>query len=109
VKDNANAVKARIDLPMSGERMLVWERLRPTTMPWQSLPCRPANPGSWPYNLTVRYEDDYGVQTQTETLQMTVMNGDSTGMIVAILLVLIIGGGAGYWYFVLRKKGSSDA
>jgi hypothetical protein len=51
--------------------MLVWERLSPTTMPRQSLPCRPANPGSGPYNLTVRYEDDYGVQTQTETLQIS--------------------------------------
>jgi hypothetical protein len=52
--DNANSVKASIDLPMSGERMPAWERLSPTTEPWQSLPCRPANPGSGPYNLTVR-------------------------------------------------------
>jgi hypothetical protein len=66
------------------------------------------NPGTYSYNLTVRYEDDYGVQTQTETLKMTVADGDSTGLVVAILLLLILGGG-GYWYFVLRKKGSSDA
>ena len=66
------------------------------------------NPGTYPYTLSVRYEDDYGVQTRNETLQMTVNDGDSTGLVVAVLLVLIIGGG-GYWFFVLRKKGSSDA
>jgi hypothetical protein len=57
----------------------------------------------------VRYEDDYGVQTRNETLQMTVNDGDSTGLIVSILLILILVGAGGYWYFVLRKKGSSDA
>jgi hypothetical protein len=67
------------------------------------------NPGTYPYNLTVRYEDDYGVQTRTETLQMTVLDGNSSGLIAAILLILLIGAGAGYWYLVLRKKGNSDA
>jgi cbb3-type cytochrome oxidase subunit 3 len=37
-----------------------------------------------------------------------VNDGDSTGLVVAVLLVLILCG-SGYWYFVLRKKGSSDA
>ncbi len=74
-------------------------------MPLQSLPCRPEIPGPMPYNLTVQYEDDYGVQTRNETLQMTVNDGDSTGLIVAILLVLIIGGGGGYWYLRAPEKG----
>jgi hypothetical protein len=65
------------------------------------------NPGTYPYSLSVQYEDDYGVQTKNETLRLTVNDGDSTGLFVAILLVLILGG-AGYWYFVLRKKGTGD-
>lgn len=67
------------------------------------------NPGTWPYNLSVRYEDDYGVQTRNETLQMTVNNGDSTGLLVAIFLVLILGSVGGYWFFILRKKETRDA
>jgi hypothetical protein len=55
----------------------------------------------------VQYEDDYGVHTRQETLQMTVIDGDSTGLIMVIIL-LIIGAGAAYWYFVIRKKGTGD-
>ncbi len=38
---------------------------------------------------------------------MTVIDGDSTGLIIVIIL-LVIGAGAGYWYFVIRKKGTGD-
>jgi len=107
--DNANSVKASIDLPMSGGRDAYVGKIEPDNDAPAVFILQAGNPGTWPYNLTVRYEDDYGVQTQTETLRMTIMDGDSTGMIVAILLILIIGCGGGYWYFVLRNKGSSDA
>jgi hypothetical protein len=107
--DNANSVKASIDLPMSGGKDAYVGKIEPNNDAPAVFSLQAANPGTYPYNLTVRYEDDYGVQTQTETLQMTVMDGDSTGLIVAILLILILGGGGGYWYFVLRKKGTSDA
>ncbi len=107
--DNANSVKASIDLPMSGGKDAYVGKIEPDNDAPAVFALQAGNPGTYPYNLTVRYEDDYGVQTQTETLQMTVIDGDSTGLIVAILLILIIGGVGGYWYFVLRKKGSSDA
>jgi hypothetical protein len=107
--DNANSVKASIDLPMSGGKDAYVGKIEPNNDAPAVFSLQAGNPGTFPYNLTVRYEDDYGVQTQTETLQMTVMGGDSTGLIVAVLLILILGGGGGYWYFVLRKKGSGDA
>jgi hypothetical protein len=107
--DNANSVKASIDLPMSGGKDAYVGKIEPNNDAPAVFALQAGNPGTYPYNLTVRYEDDYGVQTWSETLQMTVADGDSTGLIVAILLILIIGGGGGYWYFVLRKKGSSDA
>jgi len=107
--DNANSVKASIDLPMSGGKDAYVGKIEPDNDAPAVFTLQAGNPGTWPYNLTVRYEDDYGMQTRTETLQMTVMDGDSTGMIVAILLILIIVCGGGYWYFVLRNKGSSDA
>jgi len=107
--DNANSVKASIDLPMTGGKDAYVGKIEPNNDAPAVFALQAGNPGTWPYNLTVRYEDDYGVQTRNETLQMTVNDGDSTGLIVAILLVLIIGGGGGYWYFVHRKKGTRDA
>jgi hypothetical protein len=107
--DNANSVKASIDLPMNGGKDAYVGKIEPNNDAPAVFALQAGNPGTYPYNLTVRYEDDYGVQTQTETLQVTVLDGNSTGLIVAMLLILIIGAGAAYWYFVLRKKGSSDA
>ena len=107
--DNANSVKASIDLPMSGGKDAYVGKIEPNNDAPAVFALQAGNPGTYLYNLSVRYEDDYGVQTRTETLQMNIMDGDSTGLIVAILLILIICGGGGYWYFVLRKKGSSDA
>jgi hypothetical protein len=106
--DNANSVKASIDLPMSGGKDAYVGKIEPNNDAPAVFALQAGNPGTYPYTLSVRYEDDYGVQTRNETLQMTVNDGDSTGLIVLLLLVLILGGG-GYWYFVLRKKGSSDA
>jgi len=107
--DNANSVKASIDLPMSGGKDAYVGKIEPNNDAPAVFALQAGNPGTWPYNLTVRYEDDYGVQTRNETLQMTVTDGDSSGLIVVILLILILCGGGGYWFFVLRKKGSSDA
>ncbi len=107
--DNANSVKASIDLPMSGGKDAYVGKIQPNNDAPGVFALQAGNPGTYPYNLSVRYEDDYGVQTQTETLQMTVLDGNSSGLIAAIVLILLIGGGTGYWYFVLRKKGNSDA
>ena len=107
--DNANSVKASIDLPMSGGKDAYVGKIQPNNDAPAVFSLQAGNPGTYPYNLTVRYEDDYGVQTQTETLQMTVLDGNSTGLIVAIFLILVIGCVGGYWYFVVRKKGNSDA
>jgi hypothetical protein len=106
--DNANSVKASIDLPMSGGKDAYVGKIEPNNDAPAVFALEAGNPGTYPYTLSVRYEDDYGVQTRNETLQMTVNDGDSTGLVVAVLLILILCGG-GYWYFVLRKKGSSDA
>ncbi len=105
--DNANSVKASIDLPLSGGKDAFVGKIEPNNDAPAVFALQAGNPGTYPYNLTVRYEDDYGVQTRQETLQMTVLDGDSTGLILLIVL-LVIGAGAGYWYFVLRKKGTGD-
>ncbi|HRY76417.1 MAG TPA: S-layer protein, partial [Methanoregulaceae archaeon] len=106
--DNANSVKASIDLPMSGGKDAYVGTIEPDNDAPAVFSLQAGNPGTYPYTLSVRYEDDYGVQTSNETLQMTVNDGDSTGLIAAVVAGLILCAG-GYWFFVLRNKGSSDA
>jgi hypothetical protein len=106
--DNANSVKASIDLPMSGGKDAYVGKIEPNNDAPAVFALQAGNTGTYSYNLTVRYDDDYGVQTKQETLEMTVLDGDSTGLIIGILLLLLIGAGAAYWYFVLRKKGNTD-
>jgi len=106
--DNANSVKASIDLPMSGGKEAYVGKIEPDNDAPAVFSLQAGDPGNYAYNLTVEYQDDYGMHTKTERLTMTVLNGDSSGLILLILL-LVIGAGAGYWYFVLRKKGTGNA
>jgi len=107
--DNANSVKASIDIPMSGGKDAYVGKIEPNNDAPAVFALQAGDPGTYPYNLIIRYEDDYGVQTQNETLQITVLNGDSSGLIPILILILIIVGGAGYWYFISRKKDSINA
>ena len=106
--DNANSVKASIDLPMSGGKEAYVGKIEPDNDAPAVFSLQAGDPGNYAYNRTVEYQDDYGMHTKTERLTMTVLNGDSSGLILLILL-LVIGAGAGYWYFVLRKKGTGNA
>jgi hypothetical protein len=106
--DDANSVKAGIDLPLSGGKEAYVGKIEPNNDAPAVFSLQAADPGNYAYNLTVEYQDDYGMHTKTERLTMTVLDGDSTGLIIVILL-LVIGAGSGYWYFVLRKKGTGNA
>jgi hypothetical protein len=106
--DNANSVKAGIDLPMSGGKEAYVGKIEPNNDAPAVFSLQSGDPGNYAYNLTVEYQDDYGLHTKTERLTMTVLDGDSSGLILLIIL-LVIGAGAGYWYFVLRKKGTGNA
>lgn len=107
--DNANSVKASIDLPMTGGKDAYVGKIEPNNDAPAVFALQAKNSGTTTYNLTVQYEDDYGVQTKNETLQMTVLDSGVGGMLLPILLILLIAAGGAYWFFVLRKKGSSNA
>jgi hypothetical protein len=107
--DNANSVKATIDLPMAGSHDAYVGTIEPDTDAPAVFALQATDPGTYTYNLLVQYEDDYGVRTQNETLRMTVLDGDATGPVLFGLLILLVCAGAGYWYFVLKNKGSSNA
>lgn len=107
--DNANSVKASIDLPMTGGKDAYVGKIEPDNDAPAVFALQAKNPGTYTYNLTVQYEDDYGVQAKNETLQMTVLDGDVGGMVLPAIIILFIAAGGAYWYFGIRKKGSSNA
>ena len=107
--DNANSVKASIDIPIGGGKDAYVGKIEPNNDAPAVFALQAEEPGTYSYSLIIRYEDDYGVQTQNETLQMTVLDGGTGGLIPILILILIIGGGAGYWFFIFRKKDSNDA
>ena len=106
--DNANSVKATIDLPFAGSHDAYVGKIEPDNDAPAVFALQAGNPGTYAYNLTVQYEDDYGVQTRVERLQLTVLDGDATGIITASLLVVLLCAGAAYWFFV-RRKGPGNA
>jgi hypothetical protein len=107
--DNANSVKATIDLPFGGGKDAYVGKIEPGNDAPAVFALQAGNPGTYSYNLTVRYEDDYGVQTKTEILQMTVMDGNSPLTFPLAILGIAVVCGLAYWYFVLRRKGTGDA
>ena len=106
--DNANSVKASIDLPMSGGKEAYVGKIEPNNDAPAVFSLQAENFGNYAYNLTVEYQDDYGMHTKTERLTMTVLESNGTGPLIAVLLLLVAAGGAGYWYFILRKKGTGN-
>ena len=106
--DNANSVKARIDLPMSGGKDAYVGKIEPNNDAPAVFSLQAGDPGNFAYNLTVEYQDDYGMHKKTERLTMTVLDGNGTGLLIAVILLLVAAGGAGYWYFILRKKGTGN-
>ncbi|OPX65369.1 MULTISPECIES: COG1361 S-layer family protein [unclassified Methanoregula] len=106
--DNANSVKATIDLPFAGNKAAYVGKIEPDNDAPAVFSLQAGSPGTYTYTLTVQYEDDYGVQTREERLQMTVLDGDATGVVIAGLLVFLLCAGAAYW-FLTRKKGPGNA
>lgn len=100
--DTANSVKANIDLPFAGSTEAFVGRIEPNNDAPAVYALQAGDPGTYTYNLSVQYEDDYGVHTHEETLRLTVLSGDSIGPIVGLLVLVLIIAGA-IWYF--RKKG----
>lgn len=60
--------------------------------------------GEYYYNLTVQWEDDWGVHEEEYRLKLAVYGSDMLPAIIVIVLVLIIGGYFGYRYYIEGKK-----
>ncbi len=105
--DTANSVKASIDLPFSGSADAFVGRIEPNNDAPAVYALVAGDPGTYTYNLSVQFEDDYGVHTQEETLRLTVQDGGSVlPLLAVVVLVLIVAGGA--WYLWRKRAGRAD-
>ncbi len=106
--DTANSVKASIDLPFAGSTEAFVGRIEPNNDAPAVYTLLAGDPGTYTYNLTVQYEDDYGVHTHEDTLRLTVLSGGSNGLVLIVLCILFVAAGA-FWYFRMKRKVPSDA
>ncbi|MDD1684905.1 MAG: S-layer protein [Methanoregula sp.] len=59
--------------------------------------------GTIPATITVRYQDDYGNHTISETTTVTTAPANSLPLMMAgLLLIACAGAGAAYWYYRIR-------
>ena len=106
--DTANSVKATIDLPFSGSTDAFVGRIEPNNDAPAVYALEAGDAGNYTYNLSVQYEDDYGVHTHEETLRMTVQKGSSSLLLVAVLVLAIAAVGV-IWYLRRKRTGQADA
>ena len=101
-------MKASIDLPFSGSTEAFVGRIEPNNDAPAVYALQAGDAGDYTYNLSVQYQDDYGVHTHEETLRMTVLKGSSSGLLVALLVLAIAAAGI-IWYLRVKRKGQADA
>lgn len=105
--DTANSVKASIDLPFSGSTEAFVGRIEPKNDAPAVYTLQAGDPGTYTYNLTVQYEDDYGIHTDVETLRLTVLSGNSIVPLLVLVVLALIAAGA-VWYIREKRKDRPD-
>ena len=106
--DTANSVKASIDLPFQGSTDGFVGRIEPNNDAPAVYALVAGDPGTYNYNLSVQYEDDYGVHTQEESLRLVVQEGSSPLPLLAVIILALAVVGAA-WYLRRKRVGRADA
>jgi hypothetical protein len=106
--DTANSVKASIDLPFSGSADAFVGRIEPNNDAPAVYALQAGDPGTYAYNLSVQYEDDYGVHTHEEALRLTVQEGSSPLPFLAVIVLAVAAVGV-VWYLRRKRAGRADA
>jgi hypothetical protein len=106
--DTANSVKASIDLPFSGSTDAFVGRIEPNNDAPAVYALVAGDPGTYAYNLSVQYEDDYGVHTHEEALRLAVQEGGSPLPLLAVIVLALAAAGV-VWYLRRQRAGRADA
>lgn len=105
---DATSTKAAIDLPFSGNKESFIGKIKPDNDAPAVFTLDASEARDYEYALTVTYEDDWGVHTETFPLTMPVRSKGDGGIVVfgAIIIALVVAGG--WYYFIHRKKAEKD-
>ncbi len=100
--DQATSVRATMDSPFTGTKTAFIGSIDKDSDAPAIFYLQATKDGPVPANLTISYNDDFGVHMVSE--QVTVMTSPASGMLPAALAVLLICiiAGAAYWYLCIR-------
>jgi hypothetical protein len=98
----AKSAKVNLDGPFKGTRTAFLGKIKPNDDAPGVFTFRVEKGGNIPYSANIEFEDDLGVRTVTESLNLYVSKPNENGMAAPVIVTLpIIVGGA---YYLHRKK-----
>ncbi|VVB53482.1 Uncharacterised protein [uncultured archaeon] len=102
----AKSVKVNLDAPFKGTRTAFLGKIKPDDDAPGVFTFFAEKGGDIPYSVNIEFEDDLGVRTVTESLNLYVSNPNKNGMAVPVIMTLpIIVGGI---YYLHRRKKTKD-
>jgi len=101
---DAKSTAARQDLPFMGDSESFVGKIKTGNDAPAYFSLTPGGPGEYYYNLTVQWEDEWGVHEEEYRLKLAVYGSDMLPAVIVILVILIIGGYFGYRYYIEGKK-----
>ncbi|NJD54237.1 MAG: hypothetical protein FIB07_15395 [Candidatus Methanoperedens sp.] len=103
----AKSAKVNLDGPFKGTRTAFLGKIKPDDDAPGVFTFFAEKGGDIPYSANIEFEDDLGVRTVTESLNLYVSNPNENGMAAPVIVTLpIIVGGA--YYLHRRKKNSNN-
>ncbi len=98
----AKSAKVSLDAPFKGTRTAFLGKIKPDDDAPGVFTFYAENGGDIPYSANIEFEDDLGVRTVTEPLNLYVRSPNKNGMAAPVIVTLpIIAGGA---YYLHRRK-----
>lgn len=95
--DDANSVRATIDLPFEGNKEAFVGTIEPDNDAPAVFLLRAGEAGDRPYRLTVTYQDDWGEHAAEENLGLTVEATDRSGLLIALAVLVVAAVAAFLW------------
>lgn len=102
--DEAIGTTAKTDLPFAGIKEAYIGKIKPNNDAPAVFSLDSGKGGDYPHTLTVTWEDDWGIHTESFNLTLPVKTSNSTAAIVGFLIVLILAAGSAYYFLIYRKK-----
>ncbi len=102
----AKSVKVNLDAPFKGTRIAFLGKIKPDDDAPGVFTFYAEKGGEIPYSANIEFEDDLGVRTVTEPLNLYVRTQNKNGMAAQVLVTLpLIAGGV---YYLHRRKKTID-